>query len=410
MDNITHTLIGILVGETAARFAPAAQSQIPQEERRKLFVGVMAVGSNLPDLDFLYSFFTGNKLDYLLQHRGYTHTIVGAVCMALLMFAACEIWLRRRAMPPARNDRLWLGSIAVLAPLLHIAMDFTNSYGVHPFWPFYNGWLYGDSVFIVEPLFWAAAAPLVFLLRTVLARALVGLVLAAGVVLSFGAGMVPTSLAIALVLLTLIMLALGRYVPARAALLAGVGAWLACTVMFATAGRAAAKEIAAIAQQDFTSEQTLDRVLTPTPVNPLCWEVILVQSRNAHYVLRRGLVSLAPRWIAADHCPSRTMQDSVTSPLTTTQAANTASVRWHGEALLSKQELQHFAAAYCQAADLLRFARAPFFAKRGADWILGDLRYDREDGLGFAEILLDERNRCPPFVPDWQPPRIDLLN
>ena len=410
MDNITHTLIGVLVGETAARLASAAQSRISQEERRKLFVGVMAVGSNLPDLDFLYSFFTGNKLDYLLQHRGYTHTIAGAALMALLMFAACEIWLRHRGVTPTRSDRIWLGSIALLAPLLHIAMDFTNSYGVHPFWPFYNGWLYGDSVFIVEPLFWAAAAPLLFISRTLLARTLVGLVLAAGIVLSFGAGVVPTSLALALVLLTSVMLALGRYAPARTALLVAIGVWLGCTTMFAVAGRAAAKEIAAIAQRDFASEHTLDRVLTPTPANPLCWEVILVQSRHAHYVLRRGLFSLAPQWIPADRCPSRDLQAAITAPLTTTQAANSLSMQWRGEALMSKDQLQQLAATYCQAADLLRFARAPFFVQHGAGWILGDLRYDREDGLGFSEIQLGERDRCPSFVPGWQPPRIDLLN
>ena len=32
--------------------------------------------------------------------------------------------------------------------LLHLGMDFLNSYGVHPFWPIQNRWVYGDSVFI----------------------------------------------------------------------------------------------------------------------------------------------------------------------------------------------------------------------------------------------------------------------
>jgi inner membrane protein len=40
--------------------------------------------------------------------------------------------------------------------LLHIGMDYLNVYGVHPFYPFDNRWLYGDLVFIVEPAFWVA--------------------------------------------------------------------------------------------------------------------------------------------------------------------------------------------------------------------------------------------------------------
>src|SRR4051812_26763726 len=96
-------------------------------------------------------------------------------------------------------------------------MDFTNSYGVHPFWPFYNGWSYGDSVFIVEPLIWAAAAPLVFVLRTILARVLVGLVLIAGIVLSLAMGLVPPVFVASLIVLTLAMLVIGRYAPPRRA-------------------------------------------------------------------------------------------------------------------------------------------------------------------------------------------------
>jgi len=45
-----------------------------------LFVVLAAVGGNLPDLDLLYSYVSSDrKLDYLLEHRGYTHSIVGCV-------------------------------------------------------------------------------------------------------------------------------------------------------------------------------------------------------------------------------------------------------------------------------------------------------------------------------------------
>ena len=41
---------------------------------------------------------------------------------------------------------------AYLAGLTHILLDFTNNYGVRPFWPFWEKWYSWDIVFIVEPL------------------------------------------------------------------------------------------------------------------------------------------------------------------------------------------------------------------------------------------------------------------
>jgi inner membrane protein len=41
---------------------------------------------------------------------------------------------------------------AYLAGLSHILLDFTNNYGVRPFWPFSEKWYSWDIVFIVEPI------------------------------------------------------------------------------------------------------------------------------------------------------------------------------------------------------------------------------------------------------------------
>ncbi len=41
---------------------------------------------------------------------------------------------------------------ACLAGLSHILLDFTNNYGVRPFWPFSEKWYSWDIVFIVEPI------------------------------------------------------------------------------------------------------------------------------------------------------------------------------------------------------------------------------------------------------------------
>ena len=71
MDNITHTLIGALLGETIARTTQRDPRGLPGEVRRNLLVTTSAIGSNLPDVDVFYSFI-GGKINYLLQHRGYS--------------------------------------------------------------------------------------------------------------------------------------------------------------------------------------------------------------------------------------------------------------------------------------------------------------------------------------------------
>jgi inner membrane protein len=176
-------MIGALVGETVARHArpfgrPAPlRTALPDGTFRRLVVISLVVGSNLPDADLLYSSFGGGPLSYVLQHRGYTHTLVGALAAAALWWLVCAAWLRHRQLPATWREHAWIGAAGVTGALLHLGMDYTNSYGVHPFWPFYNGWVYGDSVFILEPLLWLAAAPLVFVLETLAARVLVALLL-----------------------------------------------------------------------------------------------------------------------------------------------------------------------------------------------------------------------------------------
>jgi inner membrane protein len=97
----------------------------------------------------------------LRMHRGYTHTVVGCLVLVALLYAAAEWWLGRKHLVLTPRDRLEIAGVCMLGTLLHLAMDFLNSYGVHPLWPIQDGWVYGDSVFIVEPLYWAAAAPLI---------------------------------------------------------------------------------------------------------------------------------------------------------------------------------------------------------------------------------------------------------
>ncbi len=44
----------------------------------------------------------------------------------------------------SRGDRVAFAVMAVVGVLLHLGMDALNSYGVHPYWPLNNRWMYGD--------------------------------------------------------------------------------------------------------------------------------------------------------------------------------------------------------------------------------------------------------------------------
>ena len=130
-----------------ARFGSAAS---PSYRAAALTTAVLA--NNVPDFDFLYVGITGGRLGYLLHHRGHTHTLAAAPLLALLGVALVAFGFRlgkASAHAPA-TSRTW-ACCATLGCVLHVFMDFGNNYGVHPFWPLYDGWLYGDAIFIIDP-------------------------------------------------------------------------------------------------------------------------------------------------------------------------------------------------------------------------------------------------------------------
>jgi inner membrane protein len=101
VDNLTHSIIGLIAGESAAAAgAPAGEGVhgLGADARRRLYAAIGIVGGNLPDIDLVG--FTNNdgdldllvsgggpgcdELGYLLNHRGYTHTLAGCALLALL--------------------------------------------------------------------------------------------------------------------------------------------------------------------------------------------------------------------------------------------------------------------------------------------------------------------------------------
>jgi inner membrane protein len=409
MDNVTHTLIGVLAGEACALRRPAASSGLSTHQRRNLFVTMMGVGSNLPDLDFLYSTITGSKLDYLLHHRGHTHTLAGIAAIALLLGFAAEWWIRRRASSVTRSDRLGAWFVALLAPSLHIAMDAANNYGVHPWWPFNGQWFFGDSIFIIEPLFWAACAPLMFVLRTRTARISVALVLVAGVALAIFTGMVPVASTLAYVVLAAALGLAGWKLKPPTAIAAGIALWLSVTLVFSMTSNHMRQRAERLSRNGFPNAITLDHVLTPMPVNPVCWELILVQREQGSVVLRRAMMSAAPSLLSAAQCPGRSLDIPITAPLSAVPLADMHELKWHGQIASPIDPLLRLWEERCQVEALMRFVRAPWLARVDDAWVIGDLRYDREPGLGFAEIEVDPpAEACVNHMPSWSPPRDDL--
>jgi inner membrane protein len=408
MDNLTHTLIGALVGETAAIATRADPNGLTPDLRRTLLVGSAAVGSNLPDSDLLYSFFAPN-VNYLLHHRGHTHTVIGALVLAAVLYALVRWWLQRQRFTISRQDRVWIAGMLMFTALLHIGMDFMNNYGVHPFWPIDTRWYYGDSVFIIEPLLWAACAPLALVFKAIWARALVVLLLLIGMGLVFFTGMVPATLAVLFTALIGVMLLIARVCPPKVALAISVAFWLGVTATFAIASSIAEKHVRQQVAQDFPETRLLDHILSPMPANPLCWEVILVQADRREVTLRRAMLSLAPKRLPAGRCGKR-LTTQTTAPLVAVRSADLPGWQWHGEVRTPLALLTKFEAQDCRADAALRFIRAPYVAQARDGWILGDLRYDREPGIGFAEIEIGrDPGPCPAFVPSWTPPRADLL-
>jgi inner membrane protein len=407
MDTLTHTLAGLVLGECAARSIPATHTGLSLGQRRGLYITLLTLGNNLPDSDFLYPLVSGSKLDYLLHHRGHTHTVVGLTLGALLLFGIAWAWLRRVRWPLQRTDLTWLAAWSLVGPVLHVSMDFTTTYGVHPFWPFTDHWLYGDAVFIVEPLLWAAALPVLGLVQRNWLRLLLGATVAAALVLLFSSALLAPPLRVFLVAAMLGGLLLGHYCSPRNALFAAVAAWTAVTATFVVAHGFAARTVEEFVARSDPQVVLLDHILTPLPSNPLCWEVILVQLRGEQYRLRRATLALAPQWLTAGDCLNRDLETATSAPLSAVRATSTEQWQWFGEFNAARTELAQLVGMRCEAAAFIRFARAPWWSSSAGRVQIGDLRYDREPEAGFSEFEL--RDACPRHIPPWRPPRHDLL-
>ncbi len=114
----------------------------------------LTLAAETPDLD-VFSRFGGPAFGFA-HHRGFTHSFLGVPLDASVVLGFVYlVWrLRRRRLKDPNLPPRWglLFLYACLAGLSHILLDFTNNYGVRPFWPFSEKWYSWDIVFIFEPI------------------------------------------------------------------------------------------------------------------------------------------------------------------------------------------------------------------------------------------------------------------
>ena len=111
-----------------------------------------AAAAMIPDLDFL---FFETRLDYLREHRGWTHSFLVLPFLALAIALLTRVFDRR-----ARLTTLWL--FAAVGVATHIVFDWITSFGTMFLTPLTRKRYSLDWVFILDPIFTTIVlAPLV---------------------------------------------------------------------------------------------------------------------------------------------------------------------------------------------------------------------------------------------------------
>lgn len=401
MDNITHALAGALLAEAAWQRVARTPSPSPPAFRRTAYtLGIVL--AELPDLDIVYSgdVLGMGPLGYLLHHRGHTHTVLFTLLAALAAWGVTLLLRRDLRAPPWSRTLL---ALSLIASLSHVALDYTNNYGVHPWWPLSARWIYGDAVFIIEPWLWIVAlAPLFFIARGSPGRLLSGALLLTILAAAWRVDMVGRGVATVLTLGAILWTVVsGKVAPAKRATVA-LAAWVAFeAVSFTTSalGRRAVERAAGVSLRDVA--------LTPAPGNPLCLSAIVVTDSGGSYSATTATVAPVPALVAASACGTIGRGD----PDGSTRAARSDSpaISWGRTWSAPVAELRALAAERCELAAALEFIRVPVW-EQGANGVVTmyDLRFGSGAG-SFTTVVSRPGAACPRWVPGWEKPRGDVL-
>jgi inner membrane protein len=254
MEPVTHFLTGACIGRAGLN-------------RRTAYATLAAVlAAEAADMDILWSL--RGQVEMLKHHRGITHTLIAAPVVAGVIVgfvALVHLWQERRRvrrlaainlepgapLPRRLEPKIihwgWLYATALIAALSHLLLDWTNNYGVRPFFPFNPRWYAGSIVFIAEPVIWA------LLLAAMLIPALLGLV--------------------------------GSEIGARRAKFRGRGwaifALLGLVMVWGWRWAEQAHARALIENQPVTADPVKRVAFEPYPINPFRWHAI-VETANSY--------------------------------------------------------------------------------------------------------------------------------
>ncbi|MFZ0663505.1 MAG: metal-dependent hydrolase [Acidobacteriaceae bacterium] len=143
MEPVTHFLTGACLGRAGFNRKTAYATL------------AMTLAAEAPDLDVFWNL--RGPVAGFQHHRGITHTFIAAPVIALITVGVVWLIHRMRKKPPAIEPRwalLWLFSL--VAALSHLLLDYTNNYGLRPFFPFNPHWYARSIVFIFDPVIFLA--------------------------------------------------------------------------------------------------------------------------------------------------------------------------------------------------------------------------------------------------------------
>jgi inner membrane protein len=138
LDTLTHGLVGALLARATARTDPRS---LPV--RTRMWIGFLA--GIFPDIDFIVWFF--NRQQYLLIHRGLTHSLVMLPLWTLLLSFIFS-WIYR-----GRYSWRAFLPVTALAIAAHIGADVLTSFGTMIFAPISDIRVSVPTTFVIDPYF-----------------------------------------------------------------------------------------------------------------------------------------------------------------------------------------------------------------------------------------------------------------
>lgn len=143
MDNLTHTLTGLLLSRAGlSRVHPRAAV-------------ILTISANIPDIDV--ASLAWGTVDYLRYHRGITHGLAFLPAMACVAVFVGLPFLRGI---PKHWRRLF--ALAAIGSLTHLMLDWMNMYGIRLLLPFDATWYSLSYVNVMDPWIWGVYGLAIF--------------------------------------------------------------------------------------------------------------------------------------------------------------------------------------------------------------------------------------------------------